>query len=247
MTDPAPAPVMVAPAMAAQHSPAPLQPAPIIRQPKLEEAEIASSYAKIRFPEFDSEDVETCLLPKKVVRFSLHSHTYPGRDTLINPAETVSTSYNAPSSQQRSSNSLPLQASPTLNTTSTSIKLNPGKAEVIERIYVNDSRTNNRFLIDTGAEISVIPPSAKDRMNPMPARKLFAANGSSIDIRGRKSEISIDRLKAAFMMNDESPIQSTTPVDEENNLLAKTTDPLATRTAVHQTRYGRKIYLPDKF
>lgn len=59
MTDPAPAPVMVAPAMAAQHSPAPLQPAPIIRQPKLEEAEIASSYAKIRFPEFDSEDVET--------------------------------------------------------------------------------------------------------------------------------------------------------------------------------------------
>ena len=45
--------------MAAQHSPAQLQPAPIIRQPKLEETEIASSYAKIRFPEFDSEDVET--------------------------------------------------------------------------------------------------------------------------------------------------------------------------------------------
>ncbi|XP_049277366.1 uncharacterized protein LOC125766156 [Anopheles funestus] len=120
------------------------------------------------------------LLPKKIVRFSLTTH--PDCATLTGRAEPVSTSYNTSQRQPACSTSLPSHTTTTLNTSSTSIKLNPGKAEIIERIYVNDSRTNNKFLIDTGAEISVIPPSYKDRMNPMPARKLFAANGSSIEI-----------------------------------------------------------------
>ncbi|XP_055604919.1 uncharacterized protein LOC129753145 [Uranotaenia lowii] len=42
------------------------------------------------------------------------------------------------------------------------------------------------FLIDTGADISVIPPTPRELMNPKKTDQLFAANGSAINTYGTK-------------------------------------------------------------
>lgn len=53
------------------------------------------------------------------------------------------------------------------------------------RLIIYDQQTNLRFLIDTGADISVIPPQLKDRKKQSDI-KLYAANGSKIDTYGDK-------------------------------------------------------------
>ena len=52
--------------------------------------------------------------------------------------------------------------------------------------YITDRGTNRQFLVDTGAEISVIPPSTTDRSNPQDM-VLQAANNTSIPTFGRRS------------------------------------------------------------
>ncbi|CAE1310754.1 unnamed protein product [Acanthosepion pharaonis] len=52
--------------------------------------------------------------------------------------------------------------------------------------YVTDTRNNLRFLVDTGAAISVLPVHDKARQQPFQLR-LQAANGSSINTYGTKS------------------------------------------------------------
>ncbi|CAE1144847.1 unnamed protein product [Acanthosepion pharaonis] len=52
--------------------------------------------------------------------------------------------------------------------------------------YVTDTRNNLRFLVDTGAAISVLPVRDKARQQPFQLR-LQAANGSSINTYGTKS------------------------------------------------------------
>lgn len=56
----------------------------------------------------------------------------------------------------------------------------------IARLFVTDRSTGLRFLIDTGADISVIPPLPNESRRPPGKLKLFAANGSSIDTFGEK-------------------------------------------------------------
>ncbi|BHF69917.1 hypothetical protein SprV_0301296400 [Sparganum proliferum] len=48
--------------------------------------------------------------------------------------------------------------------------------------YVCDTATHRRFLVDTGAQISVVPPTAVDRSFPSPGLHLQAANCSPIPI-----------------------------------------------------------------
>lgn len=55
------------------------------------------------------------------------------------------------------------------------------------RIHITDNTSHRRFLIDTGAEISVIPPSTKEICNPSPSRKLYAANNTQINTYGQKT------------------------------------------------------------
>jgi hypothetical protein len=63
--------------------------------------------------------------------------------------------------------------------------------------YITDRGTNRQFLVDTGAEISVIPPSTTDRSNPQDM-VLQAANNTSIPTFGRRS-ITLDLgLKRQF-------------------------------------------------
>nr|VZH92784.1 unnamed protein product [Spirometra erinaceieuropaei] len=53
--------------------------------------------------------------------------------------------------------------------------------------YVCDTATRRRFLVDTGAQISVVPPTAADRRFPSPGLHLQAANCSPIPTFGRLS------------------------------------------------------------
>lgn len=67
-----------------------------------------------------------------------------------------------------------------------------------------------------------------------------------VDIRGRHREISVDRLKAVFYDTpaDTTHTDSKIPVSTTADKKTSTEPP---KKAVQQTRYGRKIYLPDKF
>nr|VZI50943.1 unnamed protein product [Spirometra erinaceieuropaei] len=53
--------------------------------------------------------------------------------------------------------------------------------------YVCDTATRRRFLVDTGAQISVVPPTAADRCFPSPGLHLQAANCSPIPTFGSLS------------------------------------------------------------
>lgn len=54
-----------------------------------------------------------------------------------------------------------------------------------KRLFIYDQVTGLAFLVDTGADISVIPPTFKEKAN-ISDFKLFAANGSPIDTFGEK-------------------------------------------------------------
>lgn len=57
----------------------------------------------------------------------------------------------------------------------------------ISRLFVTDKSSNRDFLIDTGADISVIPPNSQEKGNRPCMFQLFAANGSQIKTYGSKS------------------------------------------------------------
>lgn len=57
----------------------------------------------------------------------------------------------------------------------------------ISRLYVTDKSSGRDFLIDTGADISVIPPTSREKGNTSGLYKLYAANGSQIKTYGSKS------------------------------------------------------------
>lgn len=57
------------------------------------------------------------------------------------------------------------------------------------RLFITDSNTNKRFLIDTGADLSLLAPSESERHQPKDVNglQLFAANGSRIETFGTKT------------------------------------------------------------
>lgn len=55
------------------------------------------------------------------------------------------------------------------------------------RLSVTDSNTGLRFLIDTGANISVLPFKNKCNSNESSDYKLYAANGTEIKTYGIKT------------------------------------------------------------
>lgn len=52
------------------------------------------------------------------------------------------------------------------------------------RLFLHDRKTGQKFLIDSGSEISVLPPSSKDRRNSSANFSLFAANNTKIPAYG---------------------------------------------------------------
>lgn len=53
--------------------------------------------------------------------------------------------------------------------------------------FITDSYSSYRFLIDTGAEVSVLPPSRTERKHPQDNHNLLAVNGSSVVNCGERS------------------------------------------------------------
>lgn len=53
--------------------------------------------------------------------------------------------------------------------------------------YVTDRTTKVRYLVDTGAEICVVPPTLEDRRHRQDTPPLHAVNGSPIKTYGQKS------------------------------------------------------------
>nr|VZI04584.1 unnamed protein product [Spirometra erinaceieuropaei] len=76
--------------------------------------------------------------------------------------------------------------SPKVSATNLSDSSNPGHT-----FYVLDTRSGRRFLVDTGAQLSVIPPTPADRRCPNPGLFLQAVNTSPITTFGTCS-LSLD-------------------------------------------------------
>lgn len=73
---------------------------------------------------------------------------------------------------------------------------------VISRIYVNDDQNHVKFLVDTGADVSTIPPTHRERKaKPITTMKLYAANGSEIQTYGNRRMIVNLGLRRAFEWN----------------------------------------------
>ncbi len=64
--------------------------------------------------------------------------------------------------------------------------------------YVRDCSTSLRFLVDTGAEMSIVPPSRADRSSRQGTFCLQAVNGSSITTNGVRSLTLNLGLRRAF-------------------------------------------------
>lgn len=58
--------------------------------------------------------------------------------------------------------------------------------QTINRLFISDKRLSLRFLIDTGADLSIVPPNNSEKKNPSHSIELFAANGTSIRTFGEK-------------------------------------------------------------
>lgn len=57
----------------------------------------------------------------------------------------------------------------------------------IFRLFIKDNKSTKNFLVDTGADVSTIPPSFLDQFSkPHSSIKLYAANGSIIKTYGEK-------------------------------------------------------------
>ena len=63
----------------------------------------------------------------------------------------------------------------------------PAGSSITSRLfYVTDRTTGTRFLVNTGADVSVLPPSATEKRKPAPM-VLQAVNRSTISTFGEKS------------------------------------------------------------
>ncbi|XP_015911958.1 uncharacterized protein [Parasteatoda tepidariorum] len=56
---------------------------------------------------------------------------------------------------------------------------------MIQRLYLTDKSTSSRYLIDTGADVSVMPRAAHASSDHSSQMKLFAANGTTIPTFGQ--------------------------------------------------------------
>lgn len=54
------------------------------------------------------------------------------------------------------------------------------------RLFLTDAATNTKYLIDTGADVSILPASFKLRLKPSDSYTLFAANGTPIRTYGKR-------------------------------------------------------------
>ena len=74
-------------------------------------------------------------------------------------------------------------------------------------LYISDRHSGRRFLVDSGAEISVVPPSGKDTRSGKRGESLTAANGNNIKTYGTRTIqvlVNARRFKWTFTIADVS-------------------------------------------
>ena len=63
----------------------------------------------------------------------------------------------------------------------------PGVSSVAAgSLTLHDTKTNRAFLIDTGAEVSIVPATEQERQGALLQKELVAANGSRIRCYGER-------------------------------------------------------------
>ena len=73
--------------------------------------------------------------------------------------------------------------------------LSAAQIHTVSLLHIRDVLSGNFFLVDTGAEVSILPPTQPDLSKP-PGLNLIAANGSRIKSFGtRQMTIQIDNTK----------------------------------------------------
>lgn len=70
------------------------------------------------------------------------------------------------------------------NSTSNRTIINSCHSQISNRLFVPDIKSGQKFLIDTGAEVSVIPSTRMHRLSNNRENPLFAANGRNIETYG---------------------------------------------------------------
>ena len=84
--------------------------------------------------------------------------------------------------------SLPARTRRETTTPASSRGLLRWRPHISRLLHIKDPLTHHRFLVDTGAEVSVLPATSADRRHPpLPDRSLSAVNGSSIATYGTRS------------------------------------------------------------
>lgn len=71
-----------------------------------------------------------------------------------------------------------------------STEANDARHQISPRLFIRDRNTNIRFLIDTGADVSLLPPTTIERRKTSQVQTsitLFAANGTKIPTHGHKN------------------------------------------------------------
>ena len=117
--------------------------------------------------------------------------------------------------------------------------------------FIVDQSSQRRFLVDTGAAVSVLPPSEIDRRSPQHGRELQAANGSVIATYGLRSltlNLGLRRpYRWIFMIADVSHAilgadflsHFSLTIDIKNKTLIDSTTNLVTDISyTHQNTYG---------
>lgn len=123
----------------------------------------------------------------------------------------------------------------------------------ISRLYVTDKSSGRDFLIDTGADISVIPPNSREKGNTPGLFKLFAANGSQIKTFGSKTitlNLGLRRpIRWVFVIADvQSPIigsdllkKQNLLIDVKNNTLRDGVTNIPVQGKIKQVDVGNQI------
>ncbi|GBO16513.1 hypothetical protein AVEN_86762-1 [Araneus ventricosus] len=125
------------------------------------------------------------------------------------------------------------------------------------RLFVRDRRLNLHFLVDSGADVSII--SATFQNIKTAEYQLYAANGTEISTYGIKmlnldlglrrdfqfpfiiADVTKDRLKPAYILAEDNPKATTT---DHNKLQISDNKPDLTQKQSHT---GRTIRLPVRF
>ncbi|GFS66176.1 retrovirus-related Pol polyprotein from transposon 297 [Nephila pilipes] len=73
-----------------------------------------------------------------------------------------------------------------------------GGTKVINRLYLSHKTSKSKYLIDTGADVFVVPLDAASKHRPPTSLQLFAANGTVISTYGQRL-LTLDlRLRRVF-------------------------------------------------